>query len=277
MRMPFPVSVLLCALVLLALPCQGYLLLRMSSGPQKIAIFGASGKTGQEVAYRALDQGCKVAAFVRDPAKLCIPQGSGGDLAGQPLKNDGLAVFQGDVTNLNDVKKVFEKGDVDGVVIALGGKTKDVGKSMLTAGTKNVIEAMREKGVKRVAVVSSIGAGDSEKQAPLFFKVLMYTVMKDIFADKNNQERLFINGPGSDLEWCLVRPGGLGVGPATGVINVIDGEAGSIMRADVADFCLGAVLEKDFEYVRKAPCISSVGGTGWVKQKGKNFDEVTKA
>jgi hypothetical protein len=38
-----------------------------------------------------------------------------------------------------------------------------------------------------------------------------------------------------------VRPGGLGEGPATGVINVIDGQAGSIQRADVAAFCLGKV------------------------------------
>jgi hypothetical protein len=34
---------------------------------------------------------------------------------------------------------------------------------------------MKDKGVKRLAVVTSIGAGDSEKQAPFFFKsVLIY-------------------------------------------------------------------------------------------------------
>lgn len=38
------------------------------------------------------------------------------------------------------------------------------------AGTNNVITAMKEKGVSRIAVVTSIGAGDSEKQAPFFFK-----------------------------------------------------------------------------------------------------------
>jgi len=53
----------------------------------------------------------------------------------------------------------------------------------------------------------------------------------------------------------------------TGVINVIQGEAGSIARADVAAFCLGAVTEPDFEYIGQAPCISSVGGTGWVKDR----------
>ena len=40
-----------------------------------------------------------------------------------------------------------------------------------TPGTNNVITAMKEKGVSRVAVVTSIGTGDSEKQAPFFFKV----------------------------------------------------------------------------------------------------------
>jgi hypothetical protein len=42
---------------------------------------------------------------------------------------------------------------------------------MLTDGTKNIIEAMKKAGSKRLAVVTSIGAGDSEDQAPFFFKV----------------------------------------------------------------------------------------------------------
>lgn len=100
-------------------------------------------------------------------------------------------------------------------------------------------------------MVTSIGAGDSEKQAPLFFKALMWTVMKGIFTgrlvknglttsrftknprpdfpafqfrfhdpnlhllahntDKNNQEALFLDsdGIGKDLEYTIVRPGGV--------------------------------------------------------------------
>jgi hypothetical protein len=96
--------------------------------------------------------------------------------------------------------------------------------------------------------------------------MLMKTVMKKIFVDKNNQETATIN---SGLEYCIVRPGGLTVGEPTGVINVIEGEAGSIARADVAQFCLDAVLVEDFPYIGKAPCISSVGGTSWVKDRSK--------
>lgn len=173
-------------------------------------------------------------------------------------------MIAGDVTRKADVEKVFAQSDIDGVVVALGGKTSDVGETMLTDGTNNIMDVMKEKGVKRIAVVTSIGAGDSEKQAPFFFKVLMFTVMKKIFVDKNNQEEAVRN---SGLDYCIVRPGGLTVEPPTGIINVIDGEAGSIARADVATFCLAAVTEPDFEYIGQAPCISSVGGTGWTKDR----------
>ncbi|KAG5176303.1 flavine reductase [Tribonema minus] len=232
-----------------------------------IAVFGASGLLGSEVTYQALQRGEDVIAFLRDPSKLVVPAGSGGPDAGKPLKSDKLKVVQGSVVSYDDVTKAFAGGDVTGVVVALGGKTKDVGKTMLTDGTSNIIKAMKANGVKRIAAVTSIGAGDSENQAPFFFKVLMFTVMKNIFEDKNNQEALFTRGPGSDLEFTIVRPGGLTVEPPTGVINVISGEAGSISRADVADFCLGAVLEEGFPYLRKTPCISSVGGTSWTKDR----------
>jgi uncharacterized protein YbjT (DUF2867 family) len=181
------------------------------------------------------------------------------------LTDPKLTVIGGDVTKMADVEKVFAAApQIDGVIVALGGKTADVGETMLTDGTKNVIAAMKAKGVKRLAVVTSIGAGDSESQAPFFFKVLMWTAMKKIFTDKNNQEAVVAQ---SDLEYCIVRPGGLTVDAPTGIINVIKGEAGSISRADVADFCLGAVTQPDFPYIGQAPCISSVGGTSWVKDR----------
>lgn len=230
-----------------------------------IAVFGASGLTAQECVYQALQDGDKVVGLTRKPANVVVPKGSGGDKEGQPLSDPNLTVIGGDVTNKADVAKVF-KNDIDGVVVALGGKTSDVGDTMLTDGTNNIMAAMKSNGVKRIAVVTSIGAGDSKDQAPFAFKVLMMTVMKKIFTDKNNQERAVEE---SGLDYCIVRPGGLTVDAPTGVINVIDGEAGSIPRADVAQFCLEAVKDADFPYVGKAPCISSVGGTSWVKDRSK--------
>jgi nucleoside-diphosphate-sugar epimerase len=228
-----------------------------------IAVVGASGLTASECVFQALQNGDNVVGLTRNPSNLKIPKGSGGSDAEKPLTNPKLTMIAGDVTNKADVAKIFEQ-DIDGVVIALGGKTSDVGDSMLTDGTQVVIEAMKAKGVKRLAVVTSIGAGDSENQAPFFFKVLMWTAMKKIFVDKNNQEKAVEN---SGLEYCIVRPGGLTVEPPTGIINVILGEAGSIARADVAQFCLDAITVDDFPYIGQAPCISSVGGTSWVKDR----------
>jgi hypothetical protein len=77
--------------------------------------------------------------------------------------------------------------------------------------------------------------------------------------------------------YCLVRPGGLGSGAPTGVVNVVDGQAGSIHRADVASFLLSAVIDKNFPYLRKTPALSSVGGTSWAKEAKPGFDQATKA
>ena len=43
------------------------------------------------------------------------------------------------MTDAADVEKVFEGGDVEGVIISLGGKTKDVGPTMLTDGSRRVL------------------------------------------------------------------------------------------------------------------------------------------
>ena len=45
---------------------------------------------------------------------------------------------------------------------------------------------MKKYDVKRVAVVTSIGAGDSKDQAPFMFKMLMMTVMSSIFTVENS-------------------------------------------------------------------------------------------
>jgi hypothetical protein len=66
----------------------------------------------------------------------------------------------------------------------------------------------------------------------------------------------------------------LGKGPPTGVVNVIEGKAGSIQRADVASFVLDAITIQDFPYIKKTPCISSLEGTSWRKEPEKGFDDI---
>jgi hypothetical protein len=152
-----------------------------------------------------------------------VPSGSGGSKGGTTLFHPKLKVnmkackatlidisaiqiIHGDVTNQTAVNSVFEKSKIDGVIVALGGRTSKVGPTMLTDGTRNVINSMKQFGVKRVAVVTSIGVGDSAKQAPWMFRALMYTVMRRMFNDKNSQEQLFLSpdGPGHNLEYVML-------------------------------------------------------------------------
>lgn len=292
-----------------------------------IAIFGGTGLTGRECVYQALMANENVIVLAKDPYKLRVPDRL--DMDGKLMTDPRLTVIKGDVKSQDDVDSIFDAaGDITGAIIVLGGKSKEVGKTMLTEGTANIINSMKHKSsAKRIAVVTSIGTGDSQDQAPLMFKILQKTVMKSVFEDKNNQEKLFLEGPGKELDYCLVRPGacaslvifrpehthfiiflfhttsfmscipgpkftffsshfclkiihppgGLGVGQPEGVINVIKGQAGSIQRADIAAFLLGAVKDANFPYLKQTPCVSSVSGTGWVKEKKEGFDAVTSA
>lgn len=91
----------------------------------------------------------------------------------------------------------------------------------------------------------------------------MMTVMSSIMADKNAQEAVVMDAS-TEIEYCLVRPGGLKSDPPTGIVTAgKDQEAGAITRADVAAFCLDAVLEPEFQFVRQAVSISSNMGSGF--------------
>ena len=70
------------------------------------------------------------------------------------------------VLNRADVDAVFKDQDIKGVIVALGGKTREVGETLLQDGTPLIIDACKEHGVKRISIISSVGVSDSMDQAP---------------------------------------------------------------------------------------------------------------
>ena len=127
------------ALVLLALPATAFApaaaagrLARRPTALDAIAVFGATGQTGKETVFQALGRGEKVSCLCRDTSRLVAPDRCAE--GGKRMQAEGLTAVQGDVTSAADVAKVFEGQDVTGVVVALGGKTADVGPTMLTDG-----------------------------------------------------------------------------------------------------------------------------------------------
>ncbi len=205
----------------------------------KLAIFGATGGTGTELVKQALERGHSVTALVRNLAQLAD-------------KGDGLTVMTGDINDLASVERCIQGQDA--VICALG--ARDLKKTMIrTAGTVNIISAMKQNNVKRLFVVSAMGVGESWNTLSMFNKFLFAVLMKSTREDHEAQETAV---KASGLDWTIIRPSGLVNTPRTGVYSVgenIRAKTSQISRADVADLILND-LEKQ-ALIHKAVTITN--------------------
>jgi putative NADH-flavin reductase len=205
----------------------------------KVAIFGATGSVGKEALKQALEQGHKVTAFVRDPAKLSI-------------EGDGLRVKRGDVMDVSAVEEAVEGQDA--VLCILGAGRKG---NVRSEGTKNIISAMKSTGVRRLICQSTLGAGDSSGALNFLWKYIMFgMLLRKAYADHQRQEEFVMQ---SDLDWTIIRPAAFTDEPQTGEYNhgfftSPKGLTLKISRADVADFLLKQLT--DDTYMHKAPGLS---------------------
>jgi putative NADH-flavin reductase len=201
-----------------------------------IALFGATGGTGRQVLDQALAQGYGVSALVRDPSKLG--------------ERTGLKLVVGDVLDQPATTRCIQGADAVICVLGSHGSREPIE----ATGTRSILDAMHETGVRRLVAVTSLGVGDSREQINWAFRVIMDLTLKPIMLAKEEQERLI---KASGLDWTIVRPGGLTDGPRTGAYRFgrdrsIKG--GRISRADVADFVLRQVNDPTF--IHQTPAVS---------------------
>jgi len=206
----------------------------------KIAIFGATGKTGIELVKQALEHGHEVTVMVRDPKRL-------------PTFSTQIKVLVGDFTNLDVVKSTIEGQDA--VICTLGSRELYKNSGLRTQATKAIIAAMQEVGVKRLIVMSSMGIGESWNTLPLFTKALFKLFMPAARADHEAQEAAVKS---SGLEWTIIRPSGLTDAPNVSAYEYgkdISPKTSRISRANVADFILKAIESNS--YIHEALTISN--------------------
>jgi uncharacterized protein YbjT (DUF2867 family) len=207
----------------------------------QVLILGGTGGTGRELIEQALGHGHTVRVMARDPDKV-------------KKVHPRLEVVKGDIADTTALAAAV-KGQ-DAVLSALGVNDRKPN-TVLSEGTRNLVRAMKRQKVKRLIYVSSLGVGDSKgKLGPVYNWVLLRTLLKNIFADKERAEEVVRE---SGLDWTLVRPGSLNskrltatylTGPAADAKRRILPRIG---RADVADFMLDALEHNRF--VREAPAI----------------------
>jgi putative NADH-flavin reductase len=196
----------------------------------RIAVFGATGGTGEQVLRQALDRGHEVVALARNP-----------DAVRQ--RHPDLRVERGDVLDPETVDKVVDGAGA--VISALGIGYRRHATTVYSAGTGNILASMERAGVHRLAVVST-----SSIQVPppsrvfewAIARFLLHPMLQRPYGDMIEMERRVRE---SDVDWSLVRAARLTNGRCTGNYRTMAHTklAGcwSISRADVANYLLDSL------------------------------------
>ncbi|ROR71906.1 SDR family oxidoreductase [Bogoriella caseilytica] len=182
----------------------------------RIAIAGGHGKIARHLTRQLSSRGDAVVGIIRNPDHE------------QDLREDGAepVVLDLERASIEEVAQVLR--GVDAVVFAAGAgpgsgaerkDTVDRGAAVLLA------DAAEAAGVRRYLMVSSMGA-DAGGQGIEDKVFAAYQEAKKA-ADEDLMAR--------DLEWTIVRPGGLSDDPGTGLVHIARHTGrGSIPREDVA-------------------------------------------
>lgn len=200
----------------------------------RIAVFGANGPTGRLLTGQALAAGHQVAAVTRQPDSF-------------PLRHDRLEVVGADVLDPAAVDAAVAERDA--VLSTLGVPAGKEPISTYSRGVANIVAAMKQHEVRRLAVVSSSGV-DPQPYSDggfLFNRVLLPYVTrvlgKTLYDDMRRMEALV---RASDLDWTIVRPSGLYHLRSVTDYALVEGHADGrfTARADLAASML-ALLDDD--------------------------------
>ena len=202
----------------------------MGKATTTVAVIGASGGGGRAVVRAALDNGLRVRALARSRTRT---QETVGDLE----KLDEFV--EGNVDDPESLARLLE-GPVDIVLSCLG--TPKGAAPCVENGTRKIIDAMRAAGLQKMAMISSIGVGDSLPQglamAPFFARCIKPLFLKKLFADLDAAEEVCWRAAG--MRCVCVRPPGLTNKRGTGIFRLAPScelkpsKRASIPREDVA-------------------------------------------
>ena len=198
--------------------------------PMKLAVFGASGRTGRPLVEQALAGGHEVRALVRDPSRM-------------PMRHERLTVVRGDVLDASKVRETV--GGTDAVLSALG-QTKTSPKDLQTRGTQNIVGAMQDLGVRRLVSLTGAGVHDPRDEPKFVDKAITFLLKRLQPAVLEDGVRHAEVIKESGLEWVIVRGPRLTEGPKKGEyrVGMIGKNSGTqVSRADLADFMFQQATE----------------------------------
>mmetsp|Transcript_41200 Transcript_41200/g.92523 ORF Transcript_41200/g.92523 Transcript_41200/m.92523 type:complete len:333 (+) Transcript_41200:82-1080(+) len=228
-----------------------------AAGPKTVVVAGATGQTGRRAVERLASMpGVTVIAGARDTAKAekslaatsvqirgaMIDKVSAVDTKGVTLKKidvvkDSVEAMAASLRGADSL--LIATGFVPGNPFAMSAEARAVD----NLGTKALVDAAKQAGVKKVVLVSSIltnGRGWGQENSPGF---QITNAFGNVLDEKLEAEKYL---RASGLDWTIVRPGGLKSGAQTGPL-IVSGEDtlnnGEISRDLVADVSIAALFD----------------------------------
>lgn len=199
-----------------------------------LAVFGASGRTGQAVAAAALRRGHRVRALCRPGVEA-------------PVADARLDVVRGALLSREPVECTITGSDA---VLCLFGPRPPYTDIFCAGATEGIVAAMRRAGVPRLLCLTGAMIGDWPANRSFLFGLLaafFRSRLPALAADRRGQEEIV---RASGLEWTLVKPPRLTAGRAVGRVRVGPalrvGLMSRISRADLSELMLDELEGRRF-------------------------------
>lgn len=199
-----------------------------------IFLLGSTGRVGNEIAGRALQDGHAVTVLVRNPDRLQV-------------SGERLNVLQGDALNSEDLARGMRGADV--VVSALNTD----GGTVLSESMPLIIEAMEAEGIRRIITIGTAGILQSRAEPELLRYQSSESKRRTTRAAEEH-EKAFRFLQRSALDWTVVCPTYLPDGERLGNYRTEQDflpESGKeISVPDTADFAYSLIESGEYVKVR---------------------------
>jgi putative NADH-flavin reductase len=176
------------------------------SKQKTVLVFGGTGQTGQHFVRLALEDGFRVRALARNPAKFAMTDPS-------------LEVVLGSITDIPDLDALVAGADL--VVSMLGDGAAQREHTIVTDLVRQLVPAMRRHGVSRFLHQAGGLSAQPHRRLPLVLWIIRHTIARGFDGQHRDNEAVmrYLADEANDIEWMVHRAGIGSDGPSRGVLE----------------------------------------------------------
>lgn len=199
----------------------------------KVLIIGATGRAGRLLVEYALEAGHEVVAFARNVADI-------------QLEHPALLKKRGDVLYPSLIEAAVD--GVDAVMSVIGIRQFSGPITLLSNGTRNIVEVLARKGPKRFLTITGAGILQEDPNHLIMQSLSFPPNLQNLSLD---HYRMYEVLKESQLDWTIVAPAFMHAGKRTGNYRLKEDYFPSqaqnqISVEDVADFMVKEMTENQF-------------------------------